>query len=58
MSDRERKQHFRRGGGKGPAFEHDGLKLYETSAIIRYIDRAFGGVSDAASHTGSHFERH
>ena len=30
--------------GKVPAFEHDGLKLYETSAIIRYIDRAFGGA--------------
>ena len=25
--------------GKVPAFEHDGLKLYETSAITRYIDR-------------------
>ncbi len=30
--------------GKVPAFEHDGLKLYETSAIIRYIDRAFSGA--------------
>ena len=26
--------------GKVPAFEHDGLKLYETSANIRYIDAA------------------
>jgi glutathione S-transferase len=30
--------------GKVPAFEHDGLKLYETSAITRYIDRTFGGA--------------
>jgi glutathione S-transferase len=30
--------------GKVPAFEHDGLVLYETSAIIRYIDRAFAGA--------------
>jgi glutathione S-transferase len=30
--------------GKVPAFEHDGFKLYETSAITRYIDRRFGGA--------------
>ncbi len=30
--------------GKVPAFEHDGLALYETSAIIRYVDRAFSGA--------------
>src|SRR6185437_8832686 len=30
--------------GKVPAFEHDGLTLYETGAIIRYIDRAFSGA--------------
>ena len=30
--------------GKVPAFEHDGVRLYETSAIIRYIDRSFGGA--------------
>jgi glutathione S-transferase len=30
--------------GKVPAFEHDGLALYETGAIIRYIDRAFAGA--------------
>jgi glutathione S-transferase len=30
--------------GKVPAFEHDGVSLYETGAIIRYIDRAFGGA--------------
>ncbi|MDK1374990.1 MULTISPECIES: glutathione S-transferase family protein [unclassified Sinorhizobium] len=26
-----------------PAFEHDGFRLYETGAIIRYIDEAFEG---------------
>lgn len=31
--------------GKLPAFEHDGLALYETSAITRYIDRALPGPS-------------
>ena len=31
--------------GKVPAFEHDGLMLYETPAIIRYIDEAFEGPS-------------
>ncbi len=30
--------------GKVPAFAHDGLELYETDAIIRYIDEAFPGV--------------
>ena len=29
--------------GKVPAFEHDGLMLYETAAITRYIDEAFDG---------------
>ena len=28
---------------KVPAFEHDGLKLYETCAIERYVDEAFAG---------------
>jgi glutathione S-transferase len=27
--------------GRVPAFEHDGFKLYETQAIIRYLDRIF-----------------
>jgi glutathione S-transferase len=27
--------------GKIPAFEHDGFMLYETQAIMRYIDEAF-----------------
>jgi glutathione S-transferase len=26
-----------------PAFEHDGFRLYETSAITRYVDEAFDG---------------
>jgi glutathione S-transferase len=30
--------------GTVPAFEHDGLKLYETSPIIRYIDQVYPGA--------------
>ena len=30
---------------KVPAFDHDGLKLYETCAIGRYVDEAFAGPS-------------
>ena len=29
--------------GRIPAFEHDGLRLHETSAIARYVDEAFAG---------------
>jgi glutathione S-transferase len=29
--------------GRIPSFEHDGFRLYETSAITRYIDEAFAG---------------
>ena len=29
--------------GKVPAFEHDGFELYETDAIMRYVDAAFPG---------------
>ena len=29
--------------GKVPAFEHDGFALYETDAIMRYINAAFPG---------------
>lgn len=29
--------------GRIPAFEHDGFRLYETSAILRYVDAAFAG---------------
>lgn len=31
--------------GKVPAFEHGALKLFETSAIARYVDTAFDGPS-------------
>ena len=31
--------------GRMPAVEHDGFGLYETQAIVRYIDQAFPGVS-------------
>ena len=30
--------------GTVPAFEHDGFKLYETGAVIRYIDQVFPGA--------------
>ena len=30
--------------GKVPAFEHDGFALYETQAIMRYIDEAFAAA--------------
>jgi glutathione S-transferase len=30
--------------GKVPAFEHDGFKLYETQAIMRYVDEAFASA--------------
>lgn len=29
--------------GKVPAFEHDGFALFETGAILRYVDEAFPG---------------
>lgn len=29
--------------GKVPAFEHDGVQIYEASAILRYIDEVFPG---------------
>jgi glutathione S-transferase len=31
--------------GRVPAFEHDGFTLYETQAILRYVDQAFSGPS-------------
>jgi glutathione S-transferase len=31
--------------GRMPAVEHDGFSLYETQAIVRYIDQAFPGAS-------------
>lgn len=30
---------------KVPAFEHDGFTLYETPAILRYVDEAFDGIA-------------
>lgn len=37
-------EHLRRHPfGKVPAFEHDGFALYETVAILRYVDEAFPG---------------
>jgi glutathione S-transferase len=29
--------------GRMPSFEHDGFKLYEAQAIMRYVDQAFPG---------------
>lgn len=29
--------------GRVPAFDHDGFMLYETQAILRYVDQAFSG---------------
>ena len=31
--------------GRIPAIEHDGFRLYEAQAILRYVDRAFDGPS-------------
>ncbi|MES0197146.1 glutathione S-transferase family protein [Mesorhizobium sp. M0011] len=31
--------------GRIPAFEHDGFRLFETSAIARYVDEVFDGPS-------------
>jgi glutathione S-transferase len=31
--------------GKVPAFEHEGLVLYETGAITRYVDQIFSGAA-------------
>ena len=40
------REHFARHPfGRIPAFEHEGFRLYETDAIVRYIDEAFGGPS-------------
>jgi glutathione S-transferase len=38
---------------KVPALEHDGLMLYETAAIERYIDEAFDGPSLQPSNPGA-----
>lgn len=39
--------------GKIPAFEHDGLVLYETTAIARYVDEAFAGPPLQPAEAGS-----
>src|SRR5919108_2855669 len=31
--------------GRIPAFEHEGFRLYETTAITRYVDDAFPGAA-------------
>lgn len=36
-------QYKRHPFGKVPAFEHDGMALYETCAVERYVDEAFDG---------------
>jgi glutathione S-transferase len=36
--------------GRIPAFEHDGFRLYETSAIARYVDEAFPGPALQPTH--------
>src|ERR1700688_446614 len=36
---REEPHRSRHPFGRVPAFEHDGFKLYETQAILRYLDR-------------------
>ncbi len=38
---------------KVPAFEHDGLHLYETCAIERYVDEAFDGPALQPADAGS-----
>jgi glutathione S-transferase len=37
--------------GRVPVFDHDGFMLYETQAILRYVDQAFSGPAlQPASH--------
>jgi glutathione S-transferase len=36
--------------GTVPAFEHDGLQLYETTPILRYVDQVCPGVSLTPDH--------
>jgi glutathione S-transferase len=44
FGDAKSAEHLRRQPfGRIPAIEHGDFKLYEVSAIIRYIDQAFGG---------------
>src|SRR4029077_18441486 len=41
---REEPHRARQPFAKVPAFEHDGFVLYETQAIIRYVDERFAGT--------------
>ena len=43
-ANREEPHLFRQPFAKVPAFEHDGFALYETQAIIRYVDERFAGA--------------
>jgi glutathione S-transferase len=43
-AQREEPQLSRQPFAKVPAFEHDGFALYETQAIIRYVDERFAGA--------------
>jgi glutathione S-transferase len=43
-SHREQPHLSRQPFAKVPAFEHDGFALYETQAIIRYVDERFAGT--------------
>src|ERR1700722_19416362 len=46
MSDFRAEPHLSRHPfGKVPAFEHDGFALYETQAIMRYVDEAFAAAA-------------
>src|SRR3977135_2604717 len=42
---REEPHRSRHPFGKVPAFEHDGFELYETQAIMRYVDEAFAAAA-------------
>ncbi len=43
-ADREQPHLSRQPFAKVPAFEHDGFALYETQAIMRYVDERFAGT--------------
>jgi glutathione S-transferase len=43
-AQRDKAHLLRQPFAKVPAFEHDGFALYETQAIIRYVDERFAGT--------------
>ena len=43
-AQREEPHLLRHPFAKVPAFEHDGFALYETQAIMRYVDERFAGT--------------